>query len=340
MGEIVSITGRYYAMDRDRRWERIEKAYLSLVKGVGNTAQSAQEAFEDSYKKGVTDEFIEPVHIVSNGKKVLIENGDSVIYFNFRTDRARQLTRAFVQKDFDGFNRKTFLPNLYFVSFVEFENSLEVAGVAFPPQIIDNTLGKVLSELGVKQARVAETEKYAFVTYYFSGMNEARFSGEQHFLIPSPKVATYDLQPEMATPEIAGKISNLLKSGKHSFIFVNFANPDMVGHTGVLKAGISAVESVDKALKLVIGEVLSRDGVCVITSDHGNVEQMINPKTGEIDTKHNTHPVPFIIIGKEFEKESFKGKIKKGGSLADIAPTVLRIMGIKKPKAMTGTSLT
>ncbi|MFH1896467.1 MAG: 2,3-bisphosphoglycerate-independent phosphoglycerate mutase [bacterium] len=329
VGEVVSLMGRYWAMDRDRRWRRTQKAYNALVKGKAGCVDTIENAFEQSYQKGVTDEFIEPVFI---GRKNPIVSGDTVIHFNFRTDRARQLAKALAMPQFDKFKRPQKLANLYLVTMVEFEKDLPVQGVVFCPVAIKNTLGAVLSERQIKQARVAETEKYAFVTYYFNGLCEECIGTEENFLIPSPKVPTYDLKPEMSTRQVAAQVVKLLESKEYPFILVNFASPDMVAHTGKKLPTIKAIESVDKALSEVIGKVLAQRGTAIITADHGNAEDVS-------DTQHNANPVPAIVVGREFERGIFKGTVEKTGSLADVAPTVLKIMGIAKPQEMTGKSL-
>ncbi len=342
VGYIASLMGRYWAMDRDRRWERTQKAYNALVNGEAVLYDSPKQALADFYDKNITDEFVEPVifnKVPNPNFPKLIVDEDVLIHFNFRTDRARQLSKAFILKEFDSFKRSKFLPNLHFVSFVEYEKNLPVAAVAFRPTTIKDTLGEVLSARFIKQARVAETEKYAFVTYYFNGLCEDCIGTEENFLIPSPKVPTYDLQPEMSTPKISEKIMQLLDKGKHPFILVNFANPDMVGHTGDMQAAIKACESVNSALEKIVPNIISKGGIALITADHGNVEQMLDPFTGAKDTQHNPHPVPFLIVGKGFEKGIFNGTISSEGSLADVAPTVLHIMGVEKPTEMTGRNL-
>ena len=344
VGVICSIIGRYYAMDRDRRWKRTKKAYELLTEGKGTTCETAETVFTESYQKEITDEFIKPHKIISshlpNGDIAnhIIKDGDSVIHFNFRTDRARQLTMAFVEKDFLNFERKVVLPNLHFVSMIEFEKNLSVRDVAFKPQVVKHTLGEELTRAGIKQARVSETEKQAFVTYYFNGLCEDCIGMEEHFIISSPQVATYDLQPEMSIVEVTNKVITLIRSGKYPFVLVNIANPDMVGHTGVLEAGVKAVKATDKAVKEMVNKVLSKNGVCLITADHGNIEIMLDPITGQIDTKHNNSLVPFIIVAKEFEKTGGK-TLLFGGTLADIAPTVLHLLDLPKPQEMTGKNL-
>lgn len=330
IGEIVTLSGRYFAMDRDRRWERTRKAYEALVLGKGERASSPEEAIEKYHQKNITDEFIPPT-IFSDGQ---VKDNDALIFFNFRTDRARQLTRAFVDPSFYAFKRKKL--NLYFVTMTEFEKGLPVSAVAFPSRGIEFALPRVISERGLRQLHLAETEKYAFVTYYFNGLYEKSVCGEERILIPSPKVATYDLKPEMSAYEITETLLLKIKSRTYDFILVNFANPDMVGHTGVLKAGIKACEVVDQCLRKIVKSILVYNGVCLIVADHGNVEEMIDPKTGEASTKHSLNLVPFIVIGKEWQG---KPLTLPTGRLADVAPTILEMMKIPKPEVMTGRSL-
>jgi len=331
VGKISTLIGRYWAMDRDRRWERTEKAYNTLVGNNIKSTDTVEKAFQDSYKKQVTDEFIEPV-VIRGSEEDLIKNGDTVIHFNFRTDRARQLAKAFALDDFVKFRREKFLDKLHFFTLIEFEKNLPVAGIAFRPFLVKKTLGEILSQHQIKQARVAETEKYAFVTYYFNGLCENCIETEEDFLIPSPKVATYDLKPEMSAFKIANKVTEIIQGGKHKFILVNFANPDMVAHTGKTEPTIRAIESVDRCLSQIVPQVLGKGGICVITADHGNAENTS-------DTKHNPNLVPFIAAGKSFGDETSGRTIEQIGSLPDIAPTVLKLMGIKKPQEMTGKSL-
>ncbi len=336
-GEIASISGRYYAMDRDRRWDRLEKAYKVIANGDGPKYQSPYDVIEESYKKGTTDEFIDPAVLVDEGGKPkgVIKSNDAVIFFNYRADRGRQLTKAFVSPSFEPFERPDRAENLFFMTMTEYEEGLPVSAVAFPPQKVEFPIGRVLAEKNKRQLRTAETEKYPHVTFFFNGEREDPFPGEDRILIPSPKVATYDKKPEMS----AGQITEVVKKkiNHYDFILINFANPDMVGHTGVLKAGIKAVETVDNCLGQVVKKALAIDGVCLVTADHGNAEEMLNPQTGEVDTEHSTNPVPFIAIGNPDNVGERRELMS--GVLADIAPTVLALMGISKPGQMTGRDL-
>lgn len=363
IGTIASVTGRYYAMDRDQRWERTEKAYTALTEGKGLTASSATAAIEQAYQKNITDEFIEPTMITRDGIPLaLIKHNDVVIFFNYRIDRPRQLTKAFVLPDFsktaqlseydpyaikyfkkhtmiqdahEPFKRTTFLENLFFVTMTEYEKKLPVT-VAFPPQTVVAPIGRVVSEMGFKQLRLAETEKERFVTYYFNGQREEPYTGEDRIIIPSAQVATYDLKPEMSASELLEHLLQKLTEKIYSFIVVNFANPDMVAHTGVIQAAIRACEVTDICVGKVVEAVLSLDGACFITADHGNVEEMIDPVTGGIDTEHSTYPVPFLCIAKEF---TGKSEELPSGMLADVAPTILSLMGAPIPATMNGRNL-
>lgn len=348
LGKIATISGRFYAMDRDNRWDRIEKAYLAMVAGKGNKSETPQRALEESYDKKIYDEEFVPTVINEYGKPVaLIKDNDAVIFFNFRSDRAREITKAIVLPSFDKFERPKYIKNLLFVCFTEYEKNLPVE-IAFPYQPVNNTLGEVLSNNNLKQLRIAETEKYAHVTYFFNGGVEAVFKGEDRELVPSPHVASYDLKPEMSAVEVTDKLVKQINSDIYDFFLVNFANVDMVGHTGNLKAAIKAIEAVDKCLGRVIKSVLAKDGVVMITADHGNAEDMFNVQTGSIDKEHSTNPVPLIIVGSRYEGLNLGGQdapggdlslLKPQGILSDIAPTILKIMGIEKPEEMTGRSL-
>ncbi|KPU45246.1 2,3-bisphosphoglycerate-independent phosphoglycerate mutase [Oxobacter pfennigii] len=332
VGKIATISGRYYAMDRDKRWERVNLAYNALVKGQGEAAESAVEAIDISYKDNKTDEFVLPYVISENGEpRAVIGENDSVIFFNFRPDRARELTRAIADVNFSGFEREYF--KTYFVTMTQYDETLENVEVAYKPESYANTLGEYLSKLGLKQLRIAETEKYAHVTFFFNGGIEPPYEGEDRILIPSPKVPTYDMKPEMSVYEVTDVLIENIKSKKYDVIIVNYANPDMVGHTGMLDAGIKAVEAVDSCVGRVVDEVLKVGGSIIITADHGNVEDMIDHVTGEKQTAHSTNPVPFIIIG--------EGNVKllEGGKLSDIAPTLLAMMDIPVPEEMTGQNL-
>ena len=334
IGKIASVMGRYYAMDRDRRWERTEKAYRALTLGEGKKANSAEEAVQQAYTQGKTDEFIEPTIIEPNQN--LVKGEDSVIFFNFRADRARQLTKAFVLPEFKYFKRASYFENLFFVSLVECEKGIPVSASAFIPHNIKATLTQIISQQGKNQFHIAESEKYAYVTYYFNGGIEPPFSGENRVAIPSLKVSTYDKAPEMSAPKIAGEVKKRVKVANDDFILVNFANPDMLGHTGIISAAIKGIETTDKALKKVVNVVLEKGGVSIITADHGNAEEMIDLITGGTSTSHSNNRVPFIVVG---QRDHFRAKDLQSGILADIAPTVLKLMGIPKPSLMTGKSL-
>lgn len=330
-GEIATLAGRYYAMDRDKRWERTCKAYEALVNCQGVRADSAMAAIEASYKQGKTDEFVEPT-IVGHGYSGIKAN-DGVIFFNFRPDRARQLTRVLTDTAFDGFERTEGWFPLYFASMTQYDETLNVP-VAFPPVHPTDTLGQVFSQAGYTQLRIAETEKYAHVTYFFSGGEEQPFGGEDRLLIPSPKVATYDLQPEMSAPEVTDKVVEAIRSGKYDLIVLNYANGDMVGHTGKLDAAIKAVTTVDQCVGRVAEAMRSRGGVMLVTADHGNAEMMRDAKTGEPFTAHTTNEVPIILVS-----EMHRNHKLRDGTLTDIAPTILELAGIAQPAAMTGKSL-
>ncbi|CEI71736.1 MULTISPECIES: 2,3-bisphosphoglycerate-independent phosphoglycerate mutase [Romboutsia] len=334
VGKFASVSGRYYAMDRDKRWDRIKLAYDAMVNGKGLTASSAKEAVENSYAEDKNDEFVLPTVIVENGHPVgLIKEGDSIVFGNFRPDRAREITRAIVDTDFTGFER----PNMktYFTCLTTYDITIKNVHVAFKPQSLENTLGEYLAKNGKKQLRTAETEKYAHVTFFFNGGVEEPNEGEDRELVPSPKVATYDLQPEMSAYEVTDKLLAKIDEDKYDFIVVNFANPDMVGHTGVIKAAIKAVETVDECVGKVVEKILSKGGEAIITADHGNVELMQDPETKSTITAHSTNPVPFILVGEKDKSLS----LREGGRLCDIAPTILEMMNLDKPEQMTGESL-
>lgn len=331
VGKIASISGRFYAMDRDKRWQRVQKAYDALVNGIGNKATSAISAIEASYQKEVFDEFVEPTVIYSGDSPVAtIQNNDSVIFFNFRPDRAREITRTLVDPDFKEFETKKM--KLYFVCFRQYDETIPNVEIAFKPETLKNTFGEYISNLGLTQLRIAETEKYAHVTFFFNGGEEKQYPGEDRILVPSPKVETYDMQPEMSAEEVTVKVVEAIKSGKYNVIILNYANPDMVGHTGSLEAAIKAIEKIDDCVQRVVDAVKEQGGELLITADHGNAEQMIDYKTGEPHTAHTTNPVPLILVGKDDVK-------LKSGKLADLAPTMLDMMGIEKPEQMTGNSL-
>ncbi len=334
IGKIATIAGRFYAMDRDKRWQRIQKAYDAMVKGEGIKAGNPVKAIEDSYQKEVFDEFVEPTVITNSDEPVAkIEPHDSVIFFNFRPDRARQITRTLVDKDFNEFETRKDL-DLYFVCFTSYDETMPNVHIAFKKEPLKNTFGEILSEKGYTQLRIAETEKYAHVTFFFNGGEEKQYPGEERILVPSPKVETYDLKPEMSAYEVTDKVIEAIKSDEFDSIILNFANSDMVGHTGNLAAAIKAVETLDVCVGKIVALVEEKKGNLLITADHGNSEQMIDYKTGEPHTAHTTNPVPLILIT---ENENLK--LKSGGKLADLAPTMLELMNIEKPLEMTGESL-
>ncbi len=331
VGKIATIMGRFYAMDRDKRWNRIQKAYDAMVKGEGEKASSASVAIENSYQKEVFDEFVVPTVICNNDKPVAkIEENDSVIFFNFRPDRAREITRAIVDEEFDGFEREYFKTN--FVTFTNYDETIKNVSVAFKKDEIKNTFGEIISKHGMTQLRIAETEKYAHVTFFLNGGEEKQYEGEDRILIPSPKVETYDMKPEMSAFEVTENVLNAIHSRKYDSIILNFANPDMVGHTGNVEAVIKALESLDGCVEKIVEAIEEEHGILLITADHGNCEQMIDYKTGEPHTAHTTNPVPLVLVGKDDVK-------LKEGRLADLAPTMLDLMGLEKPEEMTGESL-
>ena len=334
VGKIATLAGRFYAMDRDKRWQRVQKAYDAMVFGKGEKAGDPIKAIEDSYQKEVFDEFVVPTVICNpNGEPVAkIEENDSVIFFNFRPDRARQITRAIVDPDFNEFETKKM--NTYFVCFTSYDETMPNVHIAFKKEPVKNTLGEIVSKHGLKQLRIAETEKYAHVTFFFNGGEEKQYSGEERILVPSPKVETYDMKPEMSAYEVTDKVCDALENDRFDVIILNFANTDMVGHTGSMQAAIKAVEAVDTCIGRIVKIIEEKQGNLLITADHGNAEQMIDYKTGEPHTAHTTNPVPAILVtpNKNF-------KLKENGKLADLAPTILDIMGIEKPEEMTGESL-
>ena len=331
VGKIASISGRFYSMDRDKRWERVQKSYEALVYGEGEKATSAISAIESSYQKEVFDEFVEPTVICNNEEPIAtIENHDSVIFFNFRPDRARELTRSLVDPEFDGFETKPL--DLDYVCFTQYDETIPNVEIAFKPESLKNTFGEYVSKQGLTQLRIAETEKYAHVTFFFNGGEEKQYKGEDRILIPSPKVQTYDLKPEMSAYEVTKKVVEAVQSDKYDTIILNYANPDMVGHTGNLEATIKAIEAIDECVQKVVDAVEEKNGMIIMTADHGNAEQMIDYKTGEPHTAHTTNPVPLVLIGAE-------GIKLKEGKLADLAPTMLELMELPKPEEMTGESL-
>jgi len=334
LGQIATVSGRYYAMDRDTHWERLREEYLAMVAGQGRQAPDALDALKQAYASGETDEFVKPTVIVDTaGQPVgLVKTGDSVLFFNFRPDRAREITRAFVDEDFSGFERPADRPLVHFICMTEYDRTID-APVAFKPQVLVNTLGEVLSYHHLRQLRLAETEKYAHVTFFFNGGVEKPNSGEDRVLIPSPRVATYDLQPEMSAPAITDTLLAKLKEDVYDVMIVNYANPDMVGHTGILDAAIAAVEAVDICVGRVVEAVRQAGGIVVITADHGNAEMMCDIE-GRTCTAHTTDRVPFILVSEQY----LGAKLWTGG-LGNVAPTMLQLLGIEKPPEMTGRSL-
>ena len=328
LGKIASVAGRYYAMDRDNRWDRVEKAYAAFVDGEGDHG-SVVEVMEKSYANGVTDEFVLPAVTCEGGR---ISEGDSVIFFNFRPDRAREITRTLVDPAFDGFERKKGLFPLHYVCLTQYDATMPNVEVAFKPQVLTNVMGEYLAKCGKTQLRIAETEKYAHVTFFFNGGVEAAFEGEDRALIASPKVATYDLQPEMSAFEVADECVKRIESGKYDVIILNFANCDMVGHTGIFDAAVKAVEAVDTCVGKVVDAVLAAQGQVLLTADHGNADQMYEAD-GSPFTAHTTNPVPFLVAG------AGDVALREGGVLADIAPTMLQLLGLPQPEEMTGKSI-
>ena len=336
VGRVASIQGRFWGMDRDNIWERVEKGYNAIVLGEGVEETCPVQAVLNSYDNGKTDEFMLPTVIVKDGKAICnVNENDSVIFFNFRPDRARQLTRTFIMPDFNGFERKKGFIPVQFVSMTQYDATFTGLKVVNPPASMDNTLGQYLASLNLTQAHIAETQKYAHVTFFFNGGVEAPNPLEDRFLIDSPKIATFDMKPEMSAPEVTEKALELIDSGKYDVMILNFANCDMVGHTGVMDAAVAAVKEVDKDVGILVNRILEKGGRAFVTADHGNADQMVDPVTGEVFTAHTTNPVPFIacdpaLIGKA---------LRDGGRLADIAPTMLDSMGLEIPAEMTGKSL-
>ncbi len=334
VGEIATVMGRYYAMDRDNRWDRVELAYNAMVTGSGQTAECGVCAVEQSYKEGTNDEFVLPTVVQKDGAPVaVIQDKDSVIFFNFRPDRAREISRAFCCDEFDGFAREKKL-DLTYVCFTEYDETIPNKEVAFHKVSITNTFGEFLAANKKTQARIAETEKYAHVTFFFNGGIEEPNEGEDRILVKSPKVATYDLKPEMSAYEVCDKLVEAIKSCKYDMIIINFANPDMVGHTGIENAAIKAVEAVDECVGKAVEALKSVDGQMFICADHGNAEQLVDYGTGAPFTAHTTNPVPFILVNYDSAYT-----LREGGCLADIAPTLIEMMGMEQPKEMTGKSL-
>jgi len=335
VGKIGTVSGRYYAMDRDKRWERVRKAYEALTLGVGQLGEDAVELVEASYEAGTTDEFVVPSVITDADGEPLprISDGDSVVFFNFRPDRAREISRALLDDDFAGFEREK-IKDLVYVCFTEYDPTIEHTLVAYPPETMKNTLGEYVSSLGLKQLRLAETEKYAHVTFFFNGGVEKPNPGEDRILVPSPRVATYDLQPEMSAPEVCEKLLAAIRGGEYDLIIINFANPDMVGHTGSLPAAIQACETVDTCVGKTVEVIKETGSQMFLLADHGNAELMVDEKTGEPFTAHTNNPVPFILINAD---PSYG--LAEGGALCDVAPTLLDLMGLPQPPEMTGHSL-
>ncbi len=335
VGKIASVHGRYYAMDRDNRWDRVEKAYNALVCGEGIAATDAVEAVQASYDDGNNDEFVIPTVIMENGKpRATIKAGDSVIFFNFRPDRAREITRTFCDEGFDSFERRNGFMPLTYVCFTDYDETIGNKLVAFKKQSITNTFGEFLAANGLKQLRLAETEKYAHVTFCFNGGVEEPNKNEERSLVKSPAVATYDLQPEMSAPEVGDRLNAAITSGEYDVIVINFANPDMVGHTGVIQAAVKAVERIDQCVGAAVNAVKQVDGCLFICADHGNVEKMVDYETGAPHTAHTTNQVPFILVNYDDGV-----KLREGGALCDIAPTLIDILGLEQPEEMTGKSL-
>ena len=328
VGKVATVSGRYYAMDRDNNWDRVEKTYAAMVYGEGEKAKCPVCAVKNSYDKGVTDEFVVPV-VVDGGAQV--KPNDSVIFFNFRPDRAREITRTFVDPDFKGFERKNGFFPVNFVCMTQYDATMPNVDVAFKPQALKNTLGEYVSNKGMTQLRIAETEKYAHVTFFFNGGVEKQYEGEDRILVKSPAVATYDLQPEMSAYEVTDKLVPAIESGKYDMIILNYANCDMVGHTGVFEAAVKAVEAVDTCVGRVVEAIKKMGGVALITADHGNADKMVDAD-GSPFTAHTTNPVPFCVVG-------YDCQLREGGRLADIAPTMLQIMGLEQPAEMDGVSL-
>ena len=329
--QIATISGRYWAMDRDNRWERVQKAYNALLFGEGEVAQNSAIAIKESYAKEITDEFVEPT-ITNSSEKSRIKDNDSVIFFNYRPDRAREITRAVTFENFDGFDRKEVRKNLFYVCFTQYDETFPLT-IAFPPEKLTNILGDVLDANGIKQFRTAETEKYAHITFFFNGGEEKEGKLETRALVASPKVATYDLQPEMSAPAVCDNVLKALENPEYQFILVNFANPDMVGHTGVFDAAKKAVETVDTCVGKIAQKAIENNVTMLLTADHGNAECMEDPQTHAPFTAHTTNPVPFMLIN------GGQAELKETGALCDVAPTVLQLLGIKQPTEMSGKSL-
>ncbi len=334
VGKVATVGGRYWGMDRDRRWDRVERAHRAMVLGEGEKGSHPVEAIKRAYREEITDEFVHPTVIVdSSGEPVgKVEEGDSVIFFNFRADRAREITLALTDPEFSGFKRSAF-PRVNFVCMTEYNEEFDLP-VAFPPGRLENILADVMADAGLKNLRIAETEKYAHVTFFFNGGEEREFEGEKRVLIPSPSVSTYDLKPEMSAYEVTEKVVKEIKRGAFDVIILNFANPDMVGHTGKLEAAIAACSAVDSCLGQVLGALKKMGGKAIVTADHGNAELMVDPETGEPHTAHTTNPVRLVLVD-----DDFRGSLREGGALRDVALTMLGMLGLKSPPEMTGRDL-
>jgi len=332
---LATVIGRYFTMDRDKRWDRVQRGYDLMTVGVGTETKDALETLRRFYEQGVTDEFVEPISVLTpeGAHRGRIEDGDSLVFFNFRADRMREIVTGFKDAEFDGFHR-AMQPKVHLATMSSYRENWTLP-VLFPPQEVKNHLGEVLSHAGLKQLRIAETEKYAHVTFFFNGGSDEKSPGEERILVPSPKVATYDLKPEMSLVELADKVVEAIASKRFDVIIMNIANPDMVGHTGVMKAAVEAVHDTDVAIDRILKSVDEVDGVALITADHGNAELMFDPATGQPHTAHTTNPVPLILV----DAHKRFGSLRGGGALQNVAPTVLDILGIEQPKEMTGQSL-
>ena len=331
MGKVASVGGRFYAMDRDKAWDRVEKGYAAMVYGEGNQADDAVEAIEESYKNGVTDEFVVPTVCAKEG---MVKANDSVVFFNFRPDRARQITRAFVDPDFDGFERRNGFFPLYYVCMAQYDATMPNVHVAYPPEKLTMTMGEYLSVNGKTQLRIAETQKYAHVTFFFNGGEEKQFEGEDRILIPSPDVETFDLKPEMSAYEVTDAVLKAIEEDKYDVIIMNYANCDMVGHTGMMDAAVKAVKAVDECVGKVVDALVKKGGKAIVTADHGNADKMVDEE-GKPFTPHSTNPVPAIVIDPACPSH----ELREGGRLCDLCPTLLKLMGMPQPKEMTGESL-
>ncbi len=332
VGKVATTMGRFYAMDRDFAWDRVQKAYAAMVYGEGVEASCPVQAIEDSYKNGVTDEFVLPTVTDAEGA---IKANDSVVFFNFRPDRARQITRAFVDPEFNGFERKNGSFPLHYVCMAQYDATMPNVEVAYPPEALSMTMGEYLSKMGKTQLRIAETQKYAHVTFFFNGGEERTFPGEDRILIPSPDVATFDMKPEMSAYEVTEAVLKEIEADKYDVIILNFANCDMVGHTGIMDAAIKAVKAVDECVGKVVDAIVAKGGKAIITADHGNADKMIDDETGEPFTPHSTNPVPVIVIDPACPKH----ELREGGRLCDLCPTMLKLMGMEQPAEMTGVAL-